>query len=92
MEKSEGVFAVGIASLVLGILSVLLAVCATWWASIILGVVGIVLGVFARRNHEGGMATAGFVLSIIGTSISVVCVFAWVALLSWLGKFFGTLF
>lgn len=57
-----------IASLVLGIISVVL-----WWfgysaiVSVILGVIGLVLAGNAKKaGFVGGMRTAGFVLSLIG--------------------------
>ncbi len=68
-----------IASLVLGIVSV--ALCwLGYWAILALacGVVGIILAVKGRKsNVQKGLATAGLVLSIIGTALSgilFVCV------------------
>jgi len=44
----------------------------------IVGIVGIILGVIAKKNNPSSMATAGFVLSIIGTAVSlagaIICV------------------
>ena len=54
-----------IASLVLGILSIVLAFL-YWWVGLIGGIVGIVLGVQARKENPSSLATAGFVCSIIG--------------------------
>jgi len=65
----------GIASLVLGILSLLVGIFGgiISWSGAILGIIGIVLAVQGRKNPEqSGMATAGLVLSIIGTIISLV--------------------
>ena len=58
----------GVASLVLGIISVVLAVLFSGfgWLAAILGLIGIVLGTSARKKGQGGVATAGLVLSIIG--------------------------
>ena len=67
-----------VASLVLGIIS-------TIWGVIlpskiigaIIGIVGIVLGAVVKNDPSNGMATAGLVLSVIGTVlcliISVAC-------------------
>lgn len=82
----------GIASLVLGISSILCAVCSFVWPALVLGAVGIVLGVLARKNQEGGMATAGFVLSIIGASLAVLTLVTYLALVAWLDRLFGMIF
>ena len=69
-----------VASLVLGIISVVFA----WFGyfaiiSIILSIIGIALGVSAKKDMEAagvytarGMATAGFVLSLIALVLSAV--------------------
>jgi hypothetical protein len=59
------------------------------WPAIILGTVGIVLAALAKKKGSGGMATAGLVLSIVGTSFAVVSLLAVVVLLSWAGKTIG---
>ena len=57
-----------VASLVLGILSIL---DPTIILGIFLGVIGVVLAVMAKkRGFLGGMATAGLVLSIIGIALN----------------------
>ena len=65
-----------VASLVLGILAVVLFVI---WASMILGPLAIVLGVMARNDAKrdpavggSGIATAGLVLGIVGISLTLV--------------------
>ena len=68
----------GVAGLVLGILSAVGGWipglnCVAW----VIGIVGIVLSVLARKkaikeNQPTNMATAGLVLSIVGTVISVI--------------------
>ena len=82
----------GIASFVLGIASILAGICGFAWGGIVLGAVGIILGALARRECGNGMATAGFVLSIVGASISVLYLIALVALVTWLGSLFGMIF
>lgn len=62
-KKSNGL---GVAALVLGILSIILAF-AIQWLGLVLGIIGIVLAVNAKKNNPSGVATAGLVLSIIGT-------------------------
>lgn len=69
----------GVASLVLGIISL---VCGFFlagfqWVGAIVGVIGIILGALARKNPESkGIGTAGLVCSIIGF---IVCIILYVA-------------
>lgn len=90
-RERKGRRLMGIAALVLGIASVLCGLlgAALAWAGIVLGVAGIVLGALARREYSNGMATAGFVLSIIGTSLSVLYLIAVAAIVALIGKLFG---
>lgn len=77
MQQNNGK-GMSIAALVLGIVAVILA----WFymvniVAIILGVVGIVLAIMGSKKAKAageptGMATAGLVLSIIGTALSVI--------------------
>lgn len=68
-----------VASLVLGIVSLVFLLLVPF-VSVITGLVGIILGAQARKNPEQhGMATAGLVCSIIGLVISLVTVIACVA-------------
>ncbi len=60
-----------IASLVLGIASIVLTFF-VWWLGIICGIVGIVLGAKARKETPSGLATGGFVCSIVGLVLSCV--------------------
>lgn len=64
----------GVASLVLGILSVILAVVFSGfgWLAAILGLVGIILASVAKKKGPDGMATAGLVLSIIGLVLGLL--------------------
>lgn len=68
------------ASLVLGILSL---ICALFGygaiLGLILGIIGVVLGAKARKINQTGVATAGFVCSLIGLvicGVAIVCVVA----------------
>ena len=70
-----------IASLVLGIISlVFVLIPPLWligWVGAIVGVIGIVLGALGRKklkeeNQATGTATAGMVMSIIGTVLSAI--------------------
>lgn len=74
-----------IASLVLGIISLVLA-CVSFsvilgWLSIfalIMGIVGIVLAGVAKSKGKSGSATAGLVLSILSTIFSFVPGILWI--------------
>ena len=70
----------GVAALVLGIASIIFSfISAFGWIGVLLGVVGIILAAIARKNGQGGIATAGLVLSIIGTVLSLILYLACVA-------------
>lgn len=68
-----------IAALVLGIVSLVFAVLipGLQFLAPIVGIIGIILGVISRKNLKAanqptGMATAGMVMSIIGTILGVL--------------------
>lgn len=64
----------GVASLVLGIISVVIAVFlnAWGWLAAIIGIIGAILGAVAKKKGQGGPATAGLVLSIIGIILGLI--------------------
>jgi cbb3-type cytochrome oxidase subunit 1 len=68
-----------IASLVLGIVSIVFCV---YGIGIVTGIIGLVLGISAKKENPSGMATAGIVLSIIGIVISGITLFACIACVS----------
>jgi uncharacterized membrane protein len=74
----------GVASLVLGIISLLIGVFTSGlfgWLGAILAIVGIILAAVARKNPETkGLATAGLVCSIIGLVLCLILYIACVAL------------
>lgn len=63
----------GVASLVLGIVSVVIAAAfpLVGWLAVIVGVIGIILGALGKKNNAT-CATAGLVLAIIGTSLAAL--------------------
>src|SRR5690554_2477100 len=69
-----------VASLVLGIISVVLF-CA-WYLSLPCAVVGLILGILSLKSSDRGMAIAGLVLSIIGLAIDVVMIILFASLAS----------
>lgn len=67
--ENKGGNPLSITALVLGIVSVVFDFIFVW-VGLVAGIVGIVLGVKARKKEDAkGMATAGFVVSIIGVAI-----------------------
>ena len=80
-KKSNGL---AVASLVLGIVSIVFCFIIQW-LGLIIGIVGIVLGVMAKKKNPTGMATAGLVLSIIGTVLCALVFIACVACLNAIG-------
>lgn len=65
-----------VASLVLGIVAVVFSFIGLYLPGLLAGIIGIVLGVMAKKKNPSGMATAGFVLSIIGT---ILCALVFIA-------------
>ena len=63
-----------VAGLVLGILSLVGGSIpgANAFPMWLFGIVGIILSAIARKNQPSGIATAGLVLSIIGTILSII--------------------
>lgn len=75
----------GVASLVLGIISLVCGLFLTGfqWIGAIVGLVGIILGAAGKKNPENkGIATAGMVCSIIGFVLCVILYVACVACIS----------
>ena len=68
----------GIAGLVLGIISVVIGgfIPSVGWLGLIVGIVGIILAAIACKKEKKGINTAGLVLSIIGTAL---CLVFWIA-------------
>ena len=72
----------GIASLVLGIISIVvdLATGGLGFIGVILGIEGSILGALARKRAENhSVATAGLVLSIIGVVLGLIVYVACIA-------------
>lgn len=83
----------GVAALVLGIISVVIAVffSGIGWIGVIIGILGIILGAVAKKNGQGGVATAGLTLSIIGTALALIMYLACVACVSGVAGALGSL-
>ena len=73
----------GVASLVLGIISLLISIFSAGtigWLGALLAILGIVFGAIGRKNPEKkGLATAGMVISIISASLGLLMYIACVA-------------
>jgi len=70
---------IAIASLVLGIVSLVCVFFVNAWVGVIAAIVGLVLAIMARKQAPSGMATAGLVLSIIALAVCAVVVIAIIA-------------
>lgn len=67
-KKTDGL---AIASLVLGILSIVLVCCNTY-AAVIAGIIGIVLSILSKKNNgKSGMSTSGLICSIVGIVLGI---------------------
>lgn len=82
----------GAASLVLGIIAILIGIFsagALGWVGAIVGVLGIIFGALGRKDpNKSGLATAGLVCSIIGTVLSLLFYLACAACVGGLGSLF----
>ena len=84
-----------IASLVLGIISIVLALFGAGfqWVGILLGIAGIVLGVLGKKEPEqAGLAKAGMICSIVGTALSLLIYIACVACVMCAAGFVNSLY
>lgn len=84
--NQPGGVGLGVASMVLGILSILFS-CCFYYIAFPCGIIGLLLGAVAiKKNNSGkGMAVAGVVLSIISLALAVITIIVGGALLSELG-------
>jgi hypothetical protein len=79
---------VGVASLVLGIISIIFGLFGFHIVSLPCGIVGIILGAVGKADpKKAGVAQAGLVCSIIGTILSLILFVACVACFSALSAF-----
>lgn len=71
----------GVASLVLGICSLVVAVFfgSAGWLAALLGLIGLILGAAANKKQKTGVATAGVVMSIIGMVLGLLFYIACIA-------------
>lgn len=74
-EINNGRKGMGIASMVLGIFSVVL--CCLWFVAPITSVVGLILGIISLKKEDAGkgMAIAGIILSSIGVLLGAYMIF-----------------
>ena len=82
MQKEGGSNSAGTASVVLGILSIPLAVgYAVGYAGPVLAILGIIFSVLQNKHHKTNAAKIGMILSIIGLVLFVAVLFV---ALTWL--------
>ena len=66
----EGDNSFGVASVVLGILSILSSII--FPIALILGVTSLIFGLIQRKNHKNNWATSGIVLGVAGIILSLL--------------------
>ena len=79
----------GIAALVLGIISIVWAVFGGTWLAAVVGLIGIILGAVGKKQNAN-LATAGLVLSIIGTSLGLLMYIACIACIGGMAGILGS--
>jgi len=64
----------GVAALVLGIVSIVFGLIPIiGWIGVICGIIAIVLGILGKKDEaEKGKAQAGFIMGIVGVSLSLI--------------------
>ena len=65
-----------VASLILGIVSIVFSFIGLFIPGLLVGILGLVLGIMAKKKAPSGMATAGLVLSIVGVSLTLLVLIA----------------
>lgn len=68
MKKEEGDNSFGIASVVLGILSIVFSSA----SGIILGIVGLIFSLKQKKRMKNSWSKAGFILNIIGIILGII--------------------
>ncbi len=82
--NSGGGKGMAIASMVLGIVSIVLS--CSWYIGLISGILAIILGiVYNKKNMRSGMATAGIVCGILGIIFTIVIILVAASLATALG-------
>ena len=78
-KQSEEKNGMAITSLVMGILS--LVTCGCGWIALVLGILGIIFAILSRGGDSMcSQAKAGLILSIIGVSIAILVIIAYIGL------------
>lgn len=92
MEQNQKPNGKAIASLVLGIVSVVFIFTGNFaLLGVVAGVIGLIVGISARKENPTGMATAGIILSIIGLALCVIAFIACVACVGLIASSVGSL-
>lgn len=70
-KKKNGM---ALASLIVGIVSILLGCCCSGYIGVVGGIVGLVLGIMGNKKEKTGMGTAGIVLGIIAIVFGIASI------------------
>lgn len=90
-----GATGMGIASMILGIVSLLISCCVSkWWLTIIVAACSIVLGILSIQKNSGGkeMATVGIVCSCVAIVMGLIVLALGAALVSAMVSFIYAMF
>lgn len=84
--KGDGSTGKAVISLILGISAICLS-CTLYLGIVGLpcAIIGLIFGIKERKEHPSGIATAGFILSLIGLALSVLSAIACMACACFLG-------
>lgn len=84
-NQPEGGKGMAVASMILGIVSIVM-LCCSQYISLPCAIIGLILGiVHKKKNGKNGMATAGVVCSIISLVLSILLIIASAVLLGAVG-------
>lgn len=84
-NQPEGGKGMAVASMVLGIVSIVM-LCCSQYISLPCAIIGLILGIMYKKNNgKNGMATAGVVCSIVSLVISILAIIASVVFLGAVG-------
>ena len=84
-NQPEGGKGMAVASMVLGIVSIVM-LCCSQYISLPCAIIGLILGIIYKKNNgKNGMATAGVVCSIVSLVISILAIIASVVFLGAVG-------
>ena len=77
-SQGESTPGLAIASLVMGIVSIL--ICCCWGGGIVLSIPGLIMGISANKKQKTGVGTAGMICSIVGIVLNIIALIYYVVI------------